>query len=432
MKTVLGLSMTSNSVSWVLLDDPTADATTLDHDHFDVVGDTVTDGDITRHESAVRGAQAIAAASGHEVITAAVTWTKDVEAKAALLLTSLADMGFETVCPVPLPEAARVWAGTYGRDLGLDRCAVCVVESAAVTVASVLDDTARTARTQMRDSADGLGRWLSESFDKMRAEPQSLLLIGSRGDLELIAGPLEEGLHVPVVASDDAQLALARGAALKTAEAPAVSAVGKLTTVRTRYRQARRYRFGPRSRAAIVLAAAAFALFAVGPEPAGPSEPADSQNWTTAGTSDLAPAADTSTSAISVHAVPSPRALTARPASPVVATAPVAAPEVVPDVVTEPMTEPLVPAVEAPVEAVEAPVEAAAEAVEAQPVAVAPAPVTVQPAAAAPASHGAQTAMSLPGPSGSAPGPAGPATPANPLPQDPLTATLSPILGGLP
>ena len=36
METVLGLSMTSASVGWVLLDGPGPDATTLDYDAFDV------------------------------------------------------------------------------------------------------------------------------------------------------------------------------------------------------------------------------------------------------------------------------------------------------------------------------------------------------------------------------------------------------------
>ena len=80
MQTVLGLSMTSTSVGWVLLDGPGPDATTLDHDAFDVqAGVQETAGNTSQHVAAARGAQAIATASGHKVGSVQVTWTEDIE-----------------------------------------------------------------------------------------------------------------------------------------------------------------------------------------------------------------------------------------------------------------------------------------------------------------------------------------------------------------
>ena len=68
VQTVLGLSMTSTSVGWVLLDGQGPDAATLDHDAFDVQsGADGAAGDTSQHAAAARGAQAIATASGHKV-----------------------------------------------------------------------------------------------------------------------------------------------------------------------------------------------------------------------------------------------------------------------------------------------------------------------------------------------------------------------------
>ena len=416
METVLGLSMTSNSIGWVLLDGTAADATALDHDHFDLVGDAAVDGDITRHQAVVRGAQAIAAASGHQVRSIAVTWTDDVEPKAALLLKSLPGMGFEIVTAVSLPDAARHWAGVDGRALGYDRCAVCVVESAAVTVASVLYDTARTARTQMRESADGLGRWLSETFDGLRSDPECLYLMGSRGDIELITGPLAEALHIPVVASDDAQLTLARGAALTAGTGAMPAQVEKPAGRQVDTGPVRRVRFGAPLRAATLLAAGLIALFAFGPEIGGPTDNRPAAP-------DLSAASDSSTTSVSVHAVPSAAALSAPPVVQPQAT--VAAPPeplvlnaIAP--VTETVEQPVAAAIEAPV--VEAPVVDAVQTPVAAPV-EAPSVEAVQ----------AQPVTAAPTPLAPAPVVAPPVTAPNPLaPPDPISVALSPLFSGLP
>ena len=97
METVLGLSMTSASVGWVLLDGPGPDATTLDYDAFDVQAGIQAAGNTSQHVAAARGAQAIATASGHRVGSVRVTWTEDIEGDAKALLKSLADLGFDDV-----------------------------------------------------------------------------------------------------------------------------------------------------------------------------------------------------------------------------------------------------------------------------------------------------------------------------------------------
>lgn len=212
--TVLGVSITSTSVGWVLVDGSAADGATLDHDAFDVdVSDT------SQHAVAVRGAQAIAAATGHQIRSIGVTWTDDVQTEARQLLASLRVAGYDNLVEMRLPQAAKAWAQGIGRDLGYDTTAVCVVEPTAVTVLNV-DAVAGAVQidvTHSRDSAnaDGLGHWLTDVFAGNRRKPDSLLLIGSRSDRDQLAESLDESLPMPVIGTAEAQLVLARGAALE-------------------------------------------------------------------------------------------------------------------------------------------------------------------------------------------------------------------------
>ena len=68
-------------------------------------------------------------------------------------------------------------------------------------------------RPPNRATALGLIDWLSSALGRNGSQPESLYLIGSRSELDAIAGPLDDCLSIPVVATHDAQLGLARGAA---------------------------------------------------------------------------------------------------------------------------------------------------------------------------------------------------------------------------
>jgi hypothetical protein len=115
-----------------VLDGAGADATTLDHDVFDVADGSAADGDICNHVAAVRGVQAIAAASGHELASIGVTWTDDAAATANLVLRALPGLGFEKIVPVRLAEA-RALASNEDQDM-LARGAALAVMSNAETV----------------------------------------------------------------------------------------------------------------------------------------------------------------------------------------------------------------------------------------------------------------------------------------------------------
>jgi hypothetical protein len=99
VKTVLGLALTSTDVCWALLaGDRATDDAILDDDAF-----MVDNGDelVERSIAAARGAQAIAASSGHEVRSVAVTADDDTVAEAGKLIESLKSAGFDDVRIVP-------------------------------------------------------------------------------------------------------------------------------------------------------------------------------------------------------------------------------------------------------------------------------------------------------------------------------------------
>jgi hypothetical protein len=300
VETVLGLSVTSSSVGWVLLDGPGVDANALDHDVFDVSVGSVNDGDISKHVAAVRGVQSIAAASGHELKSIGLTWTADASATASLLLTSLPDLGFEKVASVRLSEAARTWAYIYAKALGFQKAAVCVVEPAAATLLSFGYGAVRTFAIHARESDDGLSRWLKDTFETNLLDPEHLFLIGSCGDVELISGRLSEALTMSVVTSNEAQLVLARGAALaaRTNDATvAISLADQRIGVPKPTLGQKLSRFSPPARAAVALVAGVVALFVVGPALVSQPDATSTDNQS---------ASNSSTTSVSIEAVPVP------------------------------------------------------------------------------------------------------------------------------
>jgi hypothetical protein len=221
VQSVLGLSMTSTSVGWVLLAGQGPDAATLDHDSFDV--QSAADGaagDTSPHEAAARGAQAIATASGHKVGSVQVTWTEDVEAAATVFLKSLADLGFDNVHAVPLSKAAQAWGIEVGRETEHTKTGLCILEpdEAMIMVVATGAGSVRTAITDTRETPQDLVEWLRTVFRKDGWLPESLYLVGALADLDEVTQPIADALPIPVSDSVDNQHALARGAALANAD----------------------------------------------------------------------------------------------------------------------------------------------------------------------------------------------------------------------
>jgi hypothetical protein len=221
LDTVLGLSVTPSAVGLVLVEGQDADGATMDRDGFEVR---------SRHRpsalqtceqaaAAVLRTEAIATSRGHRLHSIGVTWSDDADTEAALLLRSLTESGFDNVVPVRLPEATEALAWGIAEVIGHETTAVCVIEPETVIVLIVhtREGAVQTAVNRAIDTEEHLVQWLSAVFTRADWQPEALVVVGSGGDLEALMPWLEDVLSVPVFAPAEAELALARGAALASA-----------------------------------------------------------------------------------------------------------------------------------------------------------------------------------------------------------------------
>lgn len=226
MDAVLGLSMTPTTVGLVLVEGQDADGATMDKDEFAVHDRGLVSAVNTSEKAAaaVLRSEAIAAARGHRLHSIGVTWSEDADTEASLLLESLSESGFDNVVAVRLPEATEALARGIASVIGHEITAVCVIEPDAVVVL-VVDTSQGAVQTAVNHAVstdEDLARWLSAIFAHAEWQPEALVLVGSGSDLEAITPHLEDVLAVPVFVPAEAQLALARGAAMASAHGPDV------------------------------------------------------------------------------------------------------------------------------------------------------------------------------------------------------------------
>ena len=136
MDTVLGLSLTSTSVGWVLADGRDADGTILDHDDFGVRARGAAGAVDTSEQATAAVLNAQAAATGYDqrLHVIGVTWSDETAAEAAMLLESLNDAGFDNVVPIRLQQACDMLARGIAPIVGYDKTAVCVLDDRRVAV----------------------------------------------------------------------------------------------------------------------------------------------------------------------------------------------------------------------------------------------------------------------------------------------------------
>jgi hypothetical protein len=218
---VLGLSVTPSAVGLVLVEGQDADGATMDRDAFEVGfrGRSTAVQTSEKAAAAVMRSEAIAATRGHRLHSIGVTWSDDANTEASLLLKSLTESGFDNVVPVRMPEATEALARGIAEVIGYDTTAVCVLEPETVItlIVHLRNGRVQTAVNHVIVTEEELIRWLSGVFTRADWQPQALVVVGSGGDDELMP-ILEDALSVPVFAPAEAQLALARGAALASAQ----------------------------------------------------------------------------------------------------------------------------------------------------------------------------------------------------------------------
>lgn len=214
----MGLSKTSTSIGWVLVDGRDAAAEPLDHDAFDI-----TDAGTAAPAATARRVRDIATASGFTVDSVHVTSSGNVSS----LRDALAECGFADVVAVPLTEATRAWGRDTGYANAMEKTAICILgrDSASASVIDTRSGAIQSSTTTLTHDLPAFTSWLNFAVGADGSLPEALFLIGSRQTLDEVTGPLDRALSVPVVATPDAQIALARGAASSTGRCTDIAAV---------------------------------------------------------------------------------------------------------------------------------------------------------------------------------------------------------------
>lgn len=211
MDLVVGLSLTSTAVRWVLVEGATGEGAPIDRGEFLVGG---LDADFLLDVLLNRGVVA-----ENRLHAVGVTWSNEAAVSASAVLDALADRGVRNVVVVPDTEAAGALAFGIAEITEYDDVAVCVVEPDAALVALVKDGDVKVDRVDRpldRQDAFELTSSVLVLLDSGDRPPTAVFVVGSE-DVEVIVSSFEAISDAQVFSAAEADLALARGAALAAA-----------------------------------------------------------------------------------------------------------------------------------------------------------------------------------------------------------------------
>src|SRR6516164_132095 len=218
--------MAPTAVRMVLVEGENGDGPTVEEDNFEVHDDddaaTVTAaGQVV---SAILGTREGAAEGGYQLASTGVTFTDPVEG--AALRDALAAHKVENVMLVSAFLAAAALAQTVGHQTNSARTALLYIEPDTATLAVVdsadgsIIDVHREALPDDDEAAVTQLAALVSGAETLAAHPDAVFVVGSGVDVPMIKPTLEAATTLPLTAADEADAALARGAALASANAP--------------------------------------------------------------------------------------------------------------------------------------------------------------------------------------------------------------------
>ena len=213
MDLVLGLSMTSRALRWVLVEGTTGEGAPIDRGAQDITDSATFDADRLL-EALLDDDEAVAASRLHAI---GVTWSSEAEAAASILLEALAARGLDNVVAVSEIEAAEALASGIADIAGYHDVAVCIVEPDAAVVAVVNAEGVTADRIDTADAVELSGGVIA-TLDLDDRPPDAIFVVGS-DDLEPTVSSLADTAESPVISAAEADMALARGAALASAMA---------------------------------------------------------------------------------------------------------------------------------------------------------------------------------------------------------------------
>jgi hypothetical protein len=221
---VLGVSMAPATIRMVLVEGENADGVTVDEDYFDV-GDANDPRTLSAPDqviAAIFGTREGASQGGHQLTSAGVTWTDPRDA--AALATALAARKIENVMLVSAFLAAAALAQTVGNAIGYEYTAMLFVEPDTATLAVIdsADGSITDVRRRPLNGANPVPELAAmiAGLDAPGSYAEGLFIVGCDVDIGPIKPVLEVASYLPVSAPEEPDMALARGAALASANAP--------------------------------------------------------------------------------------------------------------------------------------------------------------------------------------------------------------------
>ena len=227
MDIVLGMSMTPASIQMVVLEGEYADGATVEEDVFDVAAadEAATASAPDQVLAAILGTREGAADAGLEVSSIGVTWTDQLEA--ATLHDALAAYRIENVMLVSAFLAATALAQNVGGAMGYERTAVMFVEPDTATLAvvetsdgSIPDVYKQPLYAESYDQVAAQLGGMIAGLERLESAPDGVLVVGSGVDIAPLKPALQTATSLAVSVPEEPQTALARGAALASANAP--------------------------------------------------------------------------------------------------------------------------------------------------------------------------------------------------------------------
>ncbi len=221
---VLGVSMAPTKVRMVLVQGESADGVTVDQAHFDVAGDRSAATAPTQVISAILGTREGAVEAGYQLLSSGVAVTDPVEA--AALRDALRAHKIENVMLVSAFMAAAALAQAVGDATNYASTALLFVEPYTATLAVVNTADGSIVEVRRRVLADDDDQAVAElaemasAADTLKAQPDGLFVVGSGVDIPMIKPALEAATSLELSVPEEPEMALARGAALASANAP--------------------------------------------------------------------------------------------------------------------------------------------------------------------------------------------------------------------
>jgi uncharacterized membrane protein YgcG len=211
----------------VLVEGENADGVTVDEEGFEVnTADAATVSAADQVVSAILGTQEGAAESGYELRSTGVTWTDPIDA--AALRDALAARKVENVMLVSSFLAAAALAQVVGNSVGYAQTGLLFVEpdTATLAVVNTADGSiADVYRQPLAPGSDPIAELsaMASGAEALETRPDGLFVVGSGVDVAPIKAQLEAATSLLVSAPEEPETALARGAALASANAPLFS-----------------------------------------------------------------------------------------------------------------------------------------------------------------------------------------------------------------